>query len=235
MQISKKENSYPNAAMKICAIVGHSKSGKTRLIRQLIQELKRRGHSVAVIKHCACGFVFNLEGKDSWQFMEAGSNGVAMISPDQLAVLKRKVDKVDFCAVAAEYFRDVDIILVEGGQRERGLKKIEVLRRGVAEKVECSPEELIAVVSDVKVAVNKPVCHPDQIGEIADIMEGCFEYKEPRVVLDIDGTSVLLNAFVQKIIENIVLGIVTSLEGVKENPQRITLSIIRKEREDDKL
>ena len=66
-------------------------------------------------------------------------------------------------------------------------------------------------------------------------MEGCFEYKEPYVVLDIDGTSVLLNTFVQKIIENIVLGIVASLEGVKENPQRITLSIIRKEREDDKL
>jgi molybdopterin-guanine dinucleotide biosynthesis protein B len=167
--------------------------------------------------------------------MEAGSNGVAMISPNQLAVLKRKVDNVGFCAVAAEYFRDVDIILVEGGKRERGLKKIEVLRRGVAEKVECSPEELIAVVSDVKVAVNKPVCNPDQIGEIADIMEGCFEYKEPRVVLNIDGTSVLLNAFVQKIIENIVLGMVTSLERVKENPQRITLSITRTEREDDKL
>jgi hypothetical protein len=91
------------------------------------------------------------------------------------------------------------------------------------------------VVSDVKVAVNKPVCHPDQIGEIADIIESCFEYKEPRVVLDIDGTSVLLNAFVQKIIENIVLGMVTSLERVKENPQRITLSITRMEREDDKL
>ncbi|HEA65060.1 MAG TPA: molybdopterin-guanine dinucleotide biosynthesis protein B [Candidatus Aminicenantes bacterium] len=221
--------------MKICAIVGHSKSGKTRLIRQLIPELKKRGHSVAVIKHCAGGFVFDMKGKDSWQFMEAGSNGVAMISPDQLAVLKRKMDKVDFYAVAAEYFRDVDIILVEGGQRERGLKKIEVLRRGVAEKVECLPEELIAVVSDVKVAVNKPVYHPDQIGEIADIIEGCFEHREPRIVLDIDGTSVLLNAFVQKIIENIVLGIVTSLEGVKDNPQRITLSVIRKEREDDKL
>jgi len=210
LHISEKENSQPNASMKICAIVGHSKSGKTRLIRQLIQELKRRGHSVAVIKHCAGGFVFDLQGKDSWQFMEAGSNGVAI-------------------------FRDVDIILVEGGKRERGLKKIEVLRRGVAEKVECSPEELIAVVSDVKVAVNKPVCNPDQIGEIADIMEGCFEYKEPRVVLNIDGTSVLLNAFVQKIIENIVLGMVTSLERVKENPQRITLSITRTEREDDKL
>jgi len=175
LHMSEKENSDPNAPMKICAIVGYSKSGKTRLIRKLIQELKRRGHSVAVIKHCAGGFTFDLEGKDSWQFMETESNGVALISPGQLAVLKRKVEKVDFHRVAEEYFRDVDIVLVEGGRRERGLKKIEVLRRGVSEKVECSLEELIAVVSDVKVAVNKPVCHPDQIGEIADIMEVCFE------------------------------------------------------------
>ena len=175
LPMSEKENSDTNTPMKICAIVGHSKSGKTRLIRKLIPELKRRGHSVAVIKHCAGGFTIDLEGKDSWQFMEAESNGVALISPDQLAVLKRNVDKVDFCSVAEEYFRDVDIVLVEGGRRERGLKKIEVLRKGVAEKMECSPEELIAVVSDVKVAVNKPVCHPDQVGEIADIMEVCFE------------------------------------------------------------
>ena len=27
LQISEKENSYPNASMKICAIVGHSKNG----------------------------------------------------------------------------------------------------------------------------------------------------------------------------------------------------------------
>jgi molybdopterin-guanine dinucleotide biosynthesis protein B len=175
VHVGEKENSDSSAPMKICAIVGYSKSGKTRLIRKLIQELKGRGHSVAVIKHCAGGFTCDLEGKDSWQFMEAESNGVALISPDQLAVLKRKVDKVDFYSVAEEYFRDVDIVLVEGGRRERGLKKIEVLRRGVAEKVECSLEELIAVVSDVKVAVNKPVCHPDQISEIADIMEVCFE------------------------------------------------------------
>jgi hypothetical protein len=51
--------------------------------------------------------------------------------------------------------------------------------------------------------------------------------KEPCVVLDIDGTSVPLNAFVQKIITNIVLGAVTSLEGIKENPQHITLTVNR--------
>jgi molybdopterin-guanine dinucleotide biosynthesis protein B len=59
--------------------------------------------------------------------------------------------------------------------------------------------------------------------------------KEPCVVLDIDGTSVPLNAFVQKIITNIVLGVVTSLEGIKENPQHITLTVIRKDKEDEIL
>jgi len=59
--------------------------------------------------------------------------------------------------------------------------------------------------------------------------------KEPYVVLDIDGTSVSLNAFVQKIITNIVLGVVTSLDGIKENPQHITLTVIRKEKEDENL
>ncbi len=59
--------------------------------------------------------------------------------------------------------------------------------------------------------------------------------KEPYVVLDIDGTSVSLNNFVQKIITNIVLGVVTSLDGIKENPQHITLTVIRKEKEDENL
>jgi len=59
--------------------------------------------------------------------------------------------------------------------------------------------------------------------------------KEPYVVLDIDGTSVPLNAFVQKIIKNIVIGIVTSLEGIKETPQRITLTVIRRDKEDEIL
>jgi len=59
--------------------------------------------------------------------------------------------------------------------------------------------------------------------------------KEPCIVLDIDGTSVPLNAFVQKIIKNMVFGIVTSLEGIKENPQRITLTVIRRDKEDEEL
>jgi len=57
--------------------------------------------------------------------------------------------------------------------------------------------------------------------------------KEPRVFLDVDGASVPLNAFAQKIFENTVLGMVASLRGVKKNPYRITLNIVRKECENE--
>ncbi len=59
--------------------------------------------------------------------------------------------------------------------------------------------------------------------------------KEPYVVLDIDGTSIPLNNFVQKIITNIVVGVVTSLDGIKKNPQHITLTVIRRDKEDEIL
>jgi len=219
--------------VKIYAFVGHSKSGKTGLIRQLLPELKKRGHAVAVIKHCGHGMDFDLESKDSWQFIDSGAEGVAMISSDQLAIVQRKRE-VDSTSVAAQYFRDVDIILVEGGRRESNLKKIEVLRRGGVEKVECRPEELIAVVSDRKVAVDKPVFHPDQIGKIADFLERGFEEKEDRVGLDIDGVSIPLNAFVQRIFENFVWGMATSLEGVKKNFRSLTLTVKRRDKKDEK-
>lgn len=219
--------------MNIFAIVGHSDSGKTQLIRRLIPELKKRGLSVAVIKHCPEGFDFDKKGKDSWYFMEASSDGVALVSPDQSAVFQKRVKEKKFSTIALQYFKDVDIVLVEGGKREKSLQKIEVMRKGITEEVLCPQDELIAVVSDVKVTLDKPVFRPDQIGEIADFLEEGLERKKSHVNLDIDGASVPLNDFVQKIFGKIVSGMIHSLDGIQENPERITLTVIRKEKDDE--
>lgn len=189
---------------------------------------------MAVIKHCAQRYNFDIEGKDSWEYTEAGADGVALVSPDQFAVLQQKAGEVNSIFIALEYFRDVDIIFVEGFRKERGLKKIEVLRKGRNEKVKGRLEDLIAVVSDGKVDVDKPVFHPDQISEMADFLESNLGYRKSHVVLDVDGTSVPVNPFVQKMLQNVVLGMVSSLEGVQENPEHITLSVMRRERKNGK-
>ncbi len=243
--ISCAINSYPEKRrisrlnvegfMKIFAVIGKSKTGKTRLIKLLLVELKKRGHSVAVVKHCAQGFDLDSEGKDSWQFLESGSDGVVVASQDRLAVFKKKLDEKGFSEIATEFFKNIDFVFIEGGSKDKKLRKIEVLRKGIAEKVECFPKELAAVVSDVKVAVDKPVFNHDQITEISNFIESSIQYEGPRVYLEIDGKPVRLNAFVKKNTENIILGMIKSLDGLPENPECLTLSIIRKEKKIEKI
>jgi len=221
--------------MKIFAFVGISDSGKTQLMRKLIGELKSRGYTVSVIKHCAHDFDLEEQGKDTAQFMEAGSDSVCMYSPDGMAVFQQKKTELDVKKISREYLKCSDFILVEGARSNKKLKKIEVLRKGFSEKILCSPEELIAVVSDFDAGKDIPVFHPKDIEKIADFMENYPQEKEPQLWLDIDGVSIAMNPFVQKIFTQILMGMICSLEGIPEDPECITLSLSRKGKKDEKI
>jgi molybdopterin-guanine dinucleotide biosynthesis protein B len=221
--------------MKIFAFTGISDSGKTLLMRKLIGELKSRDYTVSVIKHCAHGFSLEEEGKDSAQFMEAGSDSVCMYSPDGMVIFQQKKNEFDVKKISTEYLKCSDIILVEGAKSDKKLKKIEVLRKGFSEKISCSPEELIAVVSDFDVEKDIPVFHPEDIEKIADFLENYPYEKEPQIRLDIDDVFIPMNPFVQKIFSNTLKGMIRSLEGIPEDPECITLSMSRKGKKDEKI
>jgi molybdopterin-guanine dinucleotide biosynthesis protein B len=221
--------------MKIFAFVGSSDSGKTLILRKLIGELKRREYAVSVIKHCAHGFDLEGQGKDTAQLMEAGSDSVWMYSPDGMAGFQQKESEVDVEKISRKYLQCSDFILVEGAKSEKDIKKIEVLRKGVSEKILCSPEELIAVVSDFDVKRDIPVFHPEDIGKIADFMENYPHEEEPQIWLDIDGVHVPMNPFVQKIFNNTLMGMIHSLEGIPENLECLNLFLSRKGKKDEKI
>jgi len=214
--------------MKIFAFTGISDSGKTHLMRKLIVELKSRDYTVSVIKHCAQGFDLEEQGKDTAQFMEAGSDSVCMYSPDGMAVFQQKKTELDVNKISREYLKRSDFILVEGAKSDKELKKIEVLRKGFSEKILCSPEELIAVVSDFDVGKDIPVYHPEDIEKIADFLENYPHEKEPQLRLDIDDVSIPMNPFVQKMFSNTLMGMIRSLEGIPEDSECIILSLSRK-------
>lgn len=213
--------------MKIYAFVGRSQTGKTQLISRLIPTLKKRGHSVAAIKHSPHGIDLDVKGKDSWQFLEAGSEQVCIIAPDKAFLFQKADEKIDIRTFARQYFQDIDIVLVEGGRQFADIQKIEILREGVSRKLENSKEELVAVISDFDVDVNKPVFHPDKIEEIVDFLMSDLDYREPPVILSLDGDRIPLNEFVQEIFQNIVSGMIEPLKGIKKDPDRITLIIER--------
>jgi len=161
-----------SAAMKIFAFVGDSGTGKTRLIAALVPELRRRGISVSVIKHCAHGFDLGSEDKDSSRFLRAGAEGVAVVAPGRWAVVKKAGRSLRVSDFAREHFPEAEVVLVEGGRKEKNLKKIEVLRRGFSEKTKSPDRELIAVVADFEAVGKVPIFRPSEVGPIADRLVG---------------------------------------------------------------
>jgi molybdopterin-guanine dinucleotide biosynthesis protein B len=157
-----------------------------------------------------------------------------MYSSDGLAILQQKKANLDVRQISRAYLECGDFILVEGSRSDKTLKKIEVLRKGVSENIVCSQEELIAVVSDFDIGKDIPVFHPEEIKKIADFLENHPQEKGPQINLSIDSVSVPMNAFVQSIFSNTLLGMISSLEGIPENPECITLSLRGKGKKDEK-
>jgi len=143
------------ATTPIICIVGRSGVGKTTLLEKLIPALKQRGYRVATIKHHAHpGFEIDRPGKDTWRHAQAGSDYVVIAAPDKVASIRR-VEREPTLDELAATITDVDIILTEGYKRS-DKPKIEVVRAAHSTAPICKQEELLALATDVPVAIDVP-------------------------------------------------------------------------------
>ena len=157
--------------MKVVGFAGYSGSGKTMLVERLIPALKLRGLRVSVVKHAHHSFDIDHPGKDSWRFREAGADGVGLVSPEETVIIQRKSGEVDDLEIAISHFNEMDIVLIEGRRAVPNIPKLELLRKGVAERMTTPPEELAAVVSDFEIELERPVFQFPEVKEIADLVE----------------------------------------------------------------
>ena len=156
---------------KVINIVGYSSNvGKTLLIENLIKELKSRGYSIATIKHDVHGFDIDKKGKDTYKHREAGAETVVISSKNRFAMI------IEFNDII-KLLLDKDIILVEG-YKNSNLRKIEVYRSGVSDKIITPKEKIIAVASDINLNLeNIKVIDKNSIKELADLIEKENEFK----------------------------------------------------------
>lgn len=90
---------------------------------------------------------FDVPGKDSHRFAEAGADQVVLAAPDRVVHVRRYEEEPPLAEVVAA-ISGVDLVLVEG-HKQAPVRKIEVSRRARSDQLACAGDELlIAVVSD---------------------------------------------------------------------------------------
>jgi sulfur carrier protein ThiS adenylyltransferase len=155
--------------MKVLAVVGRSGTGKTTLIRSLVAGLRRRGISVAVVKHCGRGFDLGGPDKDSSLFLAAGAAGVVLAGDGREAVLTLARGPRSDADLAARR-PGADLVLIEAGRTGPEIPKVEVLRKGVAETLRTPAAELVAVVADFALPAPVPVFKTGRPAGLVDLV-----------------------------------------------------------------
>ncbi|MEN8185203.1 MAG: molybdopterin-guanine dinucleotide biosynthesis protein B [Myxococcota bacterium] len=163
------------------AVVGHSGSGKTSLLEELIPALSSRGLALAVVKHASHGFEADRPGKDSHRLYGSGAGAVALVSGAQLATFARREADRDPCLeeALAALPDGLDLVLVEGFSWE-AIPRIVVLREGPAPPREhTGPGEVLRIV---RVAEPAPGSKPAFAPSLIEFLAALLERRARRVV-----------------------------------------------------
>jgi len=79
--------------VRVIAVYGSSKTGKTTTVVEIVKELRVRRYSVATIKDVHVkDFAFDAVGKDTWRHWKAGAEVVGLRAPNEsILMIKRSV------------------------------------------------------------------------------------------------------------------------------------------------
>ena len=157
--------------MKAVCIAGWSDSGKTTLIEQLIPLLMDRGLRVGVVKHTHHSLSMDQHGSDTDRYRGSGAAAVVLAAPDGTALLdSRPMNLAQTLALASRMDTSkLDLILVEGFDREAHLPTLEVWRTQDV-PFRSREEWRCAVITDLPCETKLPVFSPSDIDAIADFI-----------------------------------------------------------------
>jgi len=163
-------------------VASGSNAGKTTLITQLIPELAARNIRVSVIKHAHHAFDIDHVAKDSYKIRESGAVQTLIASGKRWALmtemhrLPETTNEANLSDLIAQINPSyADLILVEGFKHamihQKPLPKIEVYRLDLDLPMLASTDSsIIAVASDVDLALNVPILDLNNIQQIADFI-----------------------------------------------------------------
>jgi len=163
-----KEKSIP-----VLSVIGKSGSGKTTLLEKVVKVLSDQGYHLATVKHHShSGFEIDVPGKDSWRFAQAGSRHVVIAAPEKWAAYRLLESDLSLDEIIAD-IREVDLILVEGF-KQANKPHIEVVRAANSQSLVGTPEQRIAIVSDLPLEAGVPLFSLNDIEGITEFIKNRF-------------------------------------------------------------
>jgi len=230
----------------IVAVVGSSNSGKTTAVEALIRGLSKRGYAVASAKHIPDPkFTIDTEGKDTWRHIKAGASTVLSVAPNELTAIK-KVDTTNYSLeqVIAEFPDEVDIIILEGfkGLIGQNASVPKLVTAKTVKEITAALERyknILAFISSIPNgkleteipfidALKEPEKLVDLVNSKVAVLVERKRKREEKITIQIDEKFLPLGDFVQGIIRNAVLAMVSSLKGVKiKGEEKVSVVIKR--------
>jgi len=228
--------------MKVIGIVGYKGSGKTHLGINLSKELRRRGYTVAVVKHVQGSL--DIADKDTALYRKDCDQLVAISEEGRTEFFKGKSNFEE-----ALYFLDADFIIAEGFKEKKNFPKILCLREKGEEKKlsdgleialvgkgKLDPDRNISTIADlvVKKSFKLPNldcgdCGFDSCYKIAkEILKGERKVGECTrlggdVKVWVAGEQLELNPFVSEILRKTLKGFLSALKGFRKGKIRIKI------------
>jgi molybdopterin-guanine dinucleotide biosynthesis protein B len=230
----------------IVAVVGSSNSGKTTAAEALIREMTKRGYTVASAKHIPePKFTIDTEGKDTWRYAKAGASAVLSVAPNELTAIK-KVDTTNYSLeqVIAEFPDEVDIIILEGFKDLVGQNATipKLVTAKTVNEITAALERyknilaFVTPIPDGKVETEIPFINAlketEKLVELVNnkvaVLVETKRKREEKITIQINEKFLPLGDFVQDIIRNAVLAMVSSLKGVKiKGEEKVSIVIKR--------
>ena len=160
--------------MKVFSFAGWSKSGKTTLIVNIIKKLKQKNKRVIALKNIHNKYNLEPESKDSFLFLEAGSDEVFLVAKHQMMSIKKIKDESDVFDMLKSKACNVDIVLLEGFYGEN-IPCIEVFDFTKKRSTKFPIKKLSAIISDQQITRDIPCFNSGDIDGIIKFIEDANE------------------------------------------------------------
>ncbi len=160
----------------VFCVCGYSGSGKTWLIEKLINEFKKNGLSVSVLKHDGCDKYGDVPESDTDRYMKSGALSAAIFSDTRFSLHSSKAGSLDeMLGLSENLSGPPDYIIVEGA-KESPLPSVEVTGPD-KKRIPQKSSIICTVTAEISpFETDRPVFGRDDIEGIFDFIRGYFEY-----------------------------------------------------------